>query len=64
MILEIIDGNNSPITIHLEDSLFEYIKKALRDNQGIWINDSNGNQYIQIGKSLIDRSFIRIKKDA
>lgn len=62
MILEIIDGNNRPITIQLEDNLFEHIKNALRSNEGIWINDSNGDQYIQIGKELIYRSFIRIKK--
>lgn len=62
MILEIIEGNNRPINIELNDELFEHVKKALRDNQGIWINDSNGNQYMQIGKDLIDRSFIRIRK--
>ena len=62
MTLEIIDGGNMPILIHLDESTFEDVKNAFKANESFFIYDEKGGQYIQIGVDLINRSFIRIMK--
>jgi hypothetical protein len=62
MQIEIIDGGNRPILIHLDESDLDDIKKAFQANESFFIDDEKGGQYIQIGVDLINRSFIRIIK--